>query len=230
MVALVKGYELHVTMSDAMSDERKNMLLALGATLILTDPAKGTDGAIMKARELIRQNPEKYWQPDQFNNPANPEAHYKTTAMEIWEDLDGHVDVFVAGLGTSGTVMGAGKRLRELNPRIKIVAVEPILGHKIQGLKNMNEAIVPGVYAEDGWDEKVIVQDRDSHEYSRLLARKEGIFAGMSAGAAFYAAVQITEKLSHGNVVCIIPDRGEKYLSTPLFHIDRQADKMVKAY
>lgn len=230
IVALVKGYKLHVTMSAAMSEERKNMLLALGATLILTDPAKGTDGAIIKARELLEKNPDTYWQPDQFNNPANPEVHYRMTAEEIWEDLDGQVDAFVCGLGTSGTVMGAGKRLRELNPNIRIVAVEPILGHKIQGLKNMKEAIVPGIYSEDGWDEKVIVDDTICHEYSRLLSREEGIFAGMSAGAAFYAAVQVTEKLSGGNVVCIIPDRGDKYLSTPLFQLDDRVGQIIKAY
>lgn len=230
IVALVKGYQLRVTMSAGMSEERKNMLLALGATIILTDPAKGTDGAILKARELIKENPDKYWQPDQFNNPANPDAHYRTTAEEIWEDLNGKVDVFVAGLGTSGTVMGAGRRLRELNPNIRIVAVEPILGHKIQGLKNMREAILPGIYREDGWDEKVTVDDRICHRYSRILSREEGIFAGMSAGAAFYAAVQITEKLSSGNVVCIIPDRGEKYLSTPLFRLDDMASRIIKGY
>lgn len=217
-------------MSAGMSEERKNMLLALGATLILTDPKKGTDGAIMKARELMKENPGKYWEPDQFNNPANPEIHYRTTAEEIWKDLNGKVDVFVAGLGTSGTVMGAGKRLRELNSKVKIVAVEPILGHKIQGLKNMKEAIVPGIYRENGWDEKVTVDDATCHEYSRILSREEGIFAGMSAGAAFYAAVQVTEKLKKGNVVCIIPDRGEKYLSTPLFNLDNMSGRIIKAY
>jgi len=230
IVALVKGYKLHVTMSAAMSDERKNMLLALGATLILTDPTKGTDGAIIKARELMEEHPDKYWLADQFNNPANPEIHYRTTAEEIWTDLRGKIDVFVAGLGTSGTVMGVGKRLRELNPKITIVAVEPILGHRIQGLKNMKEAIVPGIYAEDGWDEKVSVDDHICHEYSRKLMREEGIFAGMSAGAAFYAAVQITEKRESGNVICMIPDRGEKYLSTPLFQLDDRADRIIKAY
>ena len=230
IVALVKGYELHVTMSAGMSDERKNMLLALGATIILTDPTKGTDGAIIKAGELLEENPEKYWLADQFNNPANPEIHYRTTAEEIWKDLGDKLDVFVAGLGTSGTVMGVGKRLHELNPKIKVVAVEPILGHKIQGLKNMKEAIVPGIYSEDGWDEKVTVEDQLCHEYSRRLMREEGIFAGMSAGAAFYVAVQITEKLSSGSVVCIIPDRGEKYLSTPLFRLENRAGRIIKAY
>jgi cysteine synthase B len=230
MVALIKGYQLHVTMSAAMSEERKNMLLVLGATLILTDPTKGTDGAILKAREMIKEEPDKYWQPDQFNNPANPDIHYHTTANEIWEDLDGNIDVFVAGLGTSGTVMGAGKRLHELNPDIKVVAVEPILGHNIQGLKNMKEAIVPGIYSEDGWDEKFVVEDKACHEYSRLLSSEEGIFSGMSAGAAFYAAVQITEKLEKGNVVCIIPDRGEKYLSTALFQLENKANRIIKAY
>jgi cysteine synthase len=229
MVALVKGYQLHVTMSDGMSEERKKILLALGATLILTDPTKGTDGAIMKARDLLRENPEKYWEPDQFNNSANPDIHYRTTAEEIWHDLDGKVEVFVAGLGTSGTVMGAGKRLRELNPKIRIVAVEPVLGHKIQGLKNMKEAIVPGIYNEDGWDEKVSVDDVTCHIYSRRLSREEGIFSGMSAGAALYAAVQITEKLKSGNVVCIIPDRGDKYLSTSLFTRD-DVGRIIKAY
>ncbi|NQU08864.1 MAG: PLP-dependent cysteine synthase family protein [Candidatus Abyssubacteria bacterium] len=230
IVALIKGYELHVTMSAGMSEERKNILLALGATLILTDPSKGTDGAILKARDIMNEHSDKYWQPDQFNNPANPDIHYQTTAEEVWEDLDGQVDVFVAGLGTSGTVMGAGKRLRELNPDIRIVAVEPILGHKIQGLKNMKEAIVPGIYSEDGWDEKIVVEDKTCHEYSRLLSSEEGIFAGMSAGAALYAAVQITEKLPKGNVVCIIPDRGEKYLSTALFQLEDKAGRVIKAY
>lgn len=230
IVALTKGYELHVTMSAAMSEERKSMLLALGTTIILTDPTKGTDGAIVLARDMVKKDPEKYWLPDQFNNAANPAVHYRTTAEEIWSDLDGQIDVFVAGLGTSGTVMGAGKRLRELNPDVRIVAVEPILGHKIQGLKNMKEAIVPGIYSEDGWDEKVVVEDKDCHEYSRLLSSVEGIFSGMSAGAAFYAAVQITEKLEKGNVVCIIPDRGDKYLSTALFKLDDKADKIIKAY
>lgn len=230
IVALVKGYKLHVTMSEAMSEERRNMLLALGATLILTDPSKGTDGAILKAREMLEQEHDKYWQPDQFNNPANPEAHYRSTAEEIWEDLDGQIDIFVAGLGTSGTVMGTGKRLRELDPKIKIIAVEPLLGHKTQGLKNMKEAIVPGIYCEDGWDEKVSVDDEVCHRYSRMLSRKEGIFAGMSAGAAFYAAVQATEALEKGNVVCIIPDRGDKYLSTPLFQLEDKAERIIKAY
>lgn len=230
IVALIKGYQLHVTMSTGMSEERKNMLLALGATLILTDPTKGTDGAILKARDLLKENPDKYWQPDQFNNSANSDIHYRTTAEEIWSDLDGQIDVFVAGLGTSGTVMGAGKRLRELNPDIRIVAVEPILGHKIQGLKNMKEAIVPGIYSEDGWDEKIVVEDKDCHEYSRLLSSEEGIFAGMSAGAAFYAAAQITEALEKGNVVCIIPDRGDKYLSTALFKLEDKAGRIIKAY
>jgi cysteine synthase len=217
-------------MSAAISEERRNMLLALGATLILTDPTKGTDGAILKAREMLKEDPDKYWQPDQFNNTANPEIHYRTTAEEIWSDLDGNIDAFVAGLGTSGTLMGAGKRLRELNPDIKIVAVEPILGHKIQGLKNMKEAIVPGIYTEDGWTEKAVVEDKDCHEYSRLLSSEEGIFAGMSAGAAFYAAVQITEKMDKGNIVCIIPDRGEKYLSTALFKLEDKAGRIIKAY
>jgi len=230
IVALIKGYQLHVTMSAGMSEERKNMLLALGATLILTDPTKGTDGAILKAREILEENPDKYWQPDQFNNPANPDTHYRTTAEEIWEDLDGQIDVFVAGIGTSGTVMGTGKRLHELNPNVRIVAVEPILGHKIQGLKNMKEAIVPGIYEEDGWDEKVTVEDQVCHEYSRLLSSEEGIFAGMSAGAAIYAAARITEKLDRGNVVCIIPDRGEKYLSTALFQLEDKAGRIIKAY
>lgn len=229
MVALVKGYRLHVTMSAAMSEERKKTLLALGATLILTDPSKGTDGAIRKARELAQKDPDKYWQPDQFNNAANPDIHYRTTAEEIWRDLDGKVDVFVAALGTSGTLMGTGKRLRELNPKVRIVAVEPVLGHKIQGLKNMDEAIVPGIYHQDGWDEKVTVDDVTCHVYSRRLSREEGIFAGMSAGAAFYAAVRITEKLGGGNAVCIIPDRGDKYLSTALFTRD-DVGRLIQAY
>ena len=216
MVAIFKGYKLILTMSEGMSDERKTMLKALGAELILTDKTKGTDGAIRKAHEMFKANPEKYWMPDQFNNQSNPEIHYKTTAEEIIKDMP-NITHFVAGLGTSGTVMGVSRKLKEYSKNIQIIAAEPILGHKVQGLKNMKEAIVPGIYSEEMFDEKTQVEDSLVHSKVKELASKEGIFLGMSAGAALYIANDLAQKLDKANIVIIAPDRGEKYLSTVLY-------------
>ncbi|MDD4271478.1 MAG: cysteine synthase family protein [Patescibacteria group bacterium] len=216
MVAAVKGYKIILTMSAGMSQERKRMLKALGAELIETDPLKGTDGAIIKARELYGANPGLYWLPNQFGNPNNPLAHYKGTAEEIIKDLPG-ITMFVAGMGTSGTLMGIGRRLKEHNPNIKILGVEPQFNHKIAGLKNMKEAIVPEIYNEAELDKKVVVYNEPAYETARQLALQEGIFIGVSSGAAMYAAMEEAKKMASGEIVALFPDRGEKYLSTDLF-------------
>jgi cysteine synthase len=204
-------------MSAGMSEERKKMLKALGAQLIETPAEEGTDGAIRKAHALLASEPEKYWMPNQFDNPNNPLAHYQGTGAEIIADLP-DITHFVAGMGTSGTLMGAGKRLKEYNSNIKIVGIEPQLNHKIAGLKNMKEAIVPQIYDETKLDEKIVVMNEDAYETARRLALVEGIFAGMSAGAAVFGALRVAEKLPSGKIVVILPDRGEKYLSTVLFN------------
>lgn len=216
MIAAYKGYKIKLTMSAAMSEERKKILRAFGAELVLTDSTKGTDGAILKAHEILKENPQKYWMPNQFSNPDNPEAHYKNTAKEILQDLP-NVDVVVASLGTSGTIMGISKKFKEVNAKIQIIAVEPNLGHKLQGLKNMKEAIVPEIYDEKLWDEKINVHDEDAHQTLREFIKTESIFAGMSSGAALYVAKEKSKQIKSGNIVVILPDRGEKYLSTALF-------------
>jgi cysteine synthase len=216
LVAAVKGYKAVLTMSAGMSEERKKMLRSLGAELVETDPTKGTDGAIMKAQEMYKADSKKYWMPYQFSNPNNPLAHYRGTAEEIIKDLP-KIDYFVAGLGTTGTLMGAGKRLKEYNPKIKIVGIEPQFEHKIAGLKNMKEAIVPQIYDETKLDKKIVVYNEQAYETARQLALQEGIFVGMSSGAAMFGALEFAKDLNGGNLVVIFPDRGEKYLSTVLF-------------
>jgi cysteine synthase len=220
LVAAVKGYRLLVTMSEWMSEERRKMMEAFGAEILLTPGEKGTDGAIEKARELYSKNPERYFMPNQFSNINNALAHYETTALEIWEQTEGTITNFVAGMGTTGTLMGCSKRLKELNPNITVIGVEPFKCHKIQGLKNMEESIVPEIYNPAYLDEKVNVFDEDAFAMAKRLAREEGIFSGMSAGAAFHVAVELSKKLEKGTIVTILPDRGEKYMSTPLYCLD----------
>jgi len=217
MIGLIKGYKVEIVMSEAVSIERRKMIAAFGATIILTDPSKGTDGAILRAREMVAENPEKYFMPDQFSNEANKLAHYEATAREIWEQTGGEIDYFVSSLGTSGTIMGVGKFLKEMNPNIKIVSAHPVQGHYIQGLKNMKEAIVPAIYDPTKIDETIMVETEAAYEMAREIAKKEGIFVGMSSGAAMFAALEIAKKYQKGTIVTIFPDRGEKYLSTKLF-------------
>lgn len=217
MIGLIKGYKVEIVMSEAVSIERRKMIAAFGAKIILTDPSKGTDGAIFRAREMVAENPEKYFMPDQFSNESNKLAHYEATAREIWEQTGGEIDYFVSSLGTSGTIMGVGKFLKEMNPNIKIVSAHPVQGHYIQGLKNMKEAIVPAIYDPTKIDETIMVETEDAYEMAREIAKKEGIFVGMSSGAAMYAALEIAKKYQKGTIVTIFPDRGEKYLSTKLF-------------
>lgn len=217
MIAAVKGYKLCLTMPESASEERKKILRAMGAELLFTPAGQGTDGAIEVAYRMLRENPEKYFGTDQFNNEDNIAAHYHGTAQEIWEQTEGNVTMVVASLGTSGTAMGISRRLKEYNPQIKIVGVEPYLQHKIQGLKNMRESYRPGIFNKHNLDEKVNILDEDAFEMSRRLAREEGIFAGMSSGAAMFVALQKARELEAGTLVVILPDGGERYLSTELF-------------
>jgi len=217
MIAAVKGYDLEIVMSRAVSVERIKMIEAFGAKVTLTDPELGTDGAIQKARRLVEKHPDKYFMPDQFSNEYNKIAHYKTTAEEIWKQTNGKVNYFVSSIGTSGTIMGVGKALKENDPRIKIVCAHPVKGHYIQGLKNMEEAVVPALYNPSRIDETIMVETEDAFAMTRNIVRKEGIFAGMSSGAAMKAAVEVAKKIKTGTIVVIFPDRGEKYLSTKLF-------------
>lgn len=218
MIGAVKGYDVEIIMSKAVSPERIKMIKAFGAKVILTDAELGTDGAIMKARELVKNNPEKYFMPDQFSNKYNKIAHYKTTGEEIWKQTNGKIDYFVSAIGTSGTIMGVGKALKENNPKIKIVCAHPVKGHYIQGLKNMGEAIVPSIYNPSEIDETIMVETEVAYDMARKIVKQEGIFVGMSSGAAMYAALEIAKKISSGTIVTIFPDRGEKYLSTNLFN------------
>lgn len=217
MIGAVKGYDVEIVMSSAVSVERQKMIKAFGAKVTLTDAELGTDGAIQKARELVEEYPDKYFMPDQFSNKYNRIIHYKTTAEEIWKDTAGEIDYFVSAIGTSGTIMGVGRALKENNPKIKVVCAHPVKGHYIQGLKNMEEAIVPAIYNPSQIDETVMVETEAAYEMARQIIRKEGIFVGMSSGAAMYAALEIAKKIESGNIVVIFPDRGEKYLSTDLF-------------
>jgi len=217
MVAAALGYRIRIVMPKSVSIERRKMLKALGADLVLTEAKKGTDGAIVETHKIVKGEPEKYFMPNQFANENNVLAHYKTTGPEIIRQMAGKIDVFIAGIGTSGTLMGVSKSLKEFNPKIKIVGIEPTLGHKIQGMKNMKEAIVPEIYNPLSLDEKIVVKDKDAYETSRKLAREEGLFVGMSSGAAMWAAIQKAKKMKTGNIVVLIPDRGERYLSTQLF-------------
>lgn len=217
MIGVLKGYEVEIVMSDAVSIERVQMIKAFGAKVTQTEGKYGTDGAIRKARELVKQNPEKYYMPDQFSNEDNKMAHYRTTGDEIWKQTNGKVDYFVSALGTSGTIMGVGKALKEHNPNIKIVSAHPVKGHYIQGLKNMEEAIVPSIYDPKQIDITIMVETEAAYEMTRQIVAKEGIFVGMSSGAAMYAAVETARKIKSGTIVVIFPDRGEKYLSTELF-------------
>ncbi|MBU4069950.1 MAG: cysteine synthase family protein [Nanoarchaeota archaeon] len=219
MIGCIKGYEVEIVMSEAVSIERQKMIKAFGAKVTLTPAKLGTDGAIINARELVKKYPEKYFMPDQFSNKYNQITHYKTTAEEIWNQCGGNIDYFVSSLGTSGTIMGTGIGLKEKNPNIKIVEAHPVKGHYIQGLKNMEEAIVPSIYDPSKIDESVKVESEQAFEMSRQIAKKEGILVGMSSGAAMYVAVEIAKKIDKGVIVVIFPDRGEKYLSTDLFKV-----------
>ncbi|MEO0206517.1 MAG: cysteine synthase family protein [candidate division WOR-3 bacterium] len=217
MIGAVKGYKVKLFMPECVSVERQHILQAFGAEVILTPAKEGTDGAITRAQYLLNEDPEKYYMPNQFENENNVLAHYETTGPEIFSQTQGKIDVFVAGMGTTGTLMGVGRYLKEKKQSIKIVGVEPAPGHSIQGLKNMNESMVPKIYQPEILDEKIVIEDGEAFETTRLLATKEGLFAGMSSGAAMAGALHIANKMDSGTIVVILPDRGERYLSTTLF-------------
>jgi cysteinyl-tRNA synthetase len=219
MVCSVKGYPLLLAMSEAASVERQKILRARGADILLTPGHMGTDGAIEEAYRLARENPDTYFMTDQYNNPANWQAHYYGTAVEIWEQTGGALTHLVATMGTSGTLMGLSRRLKEYNAAIRIIGVEPYLGHRLQGLKNMREAYQPELFEKKRLDEKINVEDEPAFEMTRRLAREEGLMVGMSSGAAMVVAAETAKTLDQGTVVVIFPDGGERYLSTPLFDV-----------
>lgn len=219
LICAVKGYDLLLTMSESASEERKSILTARGAEIRLTPGHLGSDGAIEEAYRLARENPDRYFMTDQYNNEANWKAHYNTTAPEIWEQTRGEVTCLVASLGTSGTLMGLSRRLKEYNPDIRIIGAEPYLGHGIQGLKNMKESYVPDIFDKKRLDEKINIDDDEAFETARQLARHEGLFVGMSSGAAMAVALKEAERMASGTIVVILPDSGERYLSTSLFTV-----------
>ncbi len=217
IIGIAKGYPVEIVMSEAVSMERRKIIRSLGGKVILTPAEEGTDGAIRLARRMVAENPEKYFMPDQFANAANYLAHYQTTALEIWQQTGGEIDYLVCALGTSGTIMGLSRFLKIMKPSIKVVCAQPVKGHYIQGLKNMEEAIVPDIYDPSKIDIQELIDSEDAIEMARQLILQEGIFAGMSSGAAMLAAVRTAEKIPSGNIVVLFPDRAEKYISTVMF-------------
>ena len=214
IIGIVKGYPVEIVMSEAVSMERRKIIRSLGGKVILTPAEEGTDGAIRLARKMVAENPDKYFMPDQF---ANYLAHYETTALEIWQQTGGEIDYLVCSLGTSGTIMGLSRFLKLMKPSIKIVCAQPVKGHYIQGLKNMEEAIVPDIYDPSQIDIQELIDSEEAIEMARQLIKEEGIFAGMSSGAAMLAAYRTASKISSGNIVVLFPDRAEKYISTVMF-------------
>jgi len=219
MIGRVKGYKVNIVMSDAVSIERRKMIMAFGADIILTDGDKGTDGAILKTNELLQEFPDRFYNPDQYSNETNKLTHYFTTAEEIWAQTSGQITHFVSAIGTSGTIMGVGMGLKQKNASIKVVEAHPVKGHYIQGLKSMKEAIVPSIYDPDKIDVSIKVETDDAFEMSRRIVAEEAIFVGMSSGAAMLAALEVAQLLDSGTILAMLPDRGEKYLSTPLFGV-----------
>ena len=217
IAGIVKGYPVEIVMSSAVSIERRKIIRSYGGKVILTPAEYGTDGAIRTAHRMVEENPEKYYMPDQFSNASNYMAHYKSTAIEIWQQMNGRIDYLAGAIGTSGTLMGLAKFLKIMNPDIGIVCAHPVRGHYIQGLKNMEEAIVPEIYNPSIIDYTEMIESEEAIGMARRIIREEGIFAGMSSGAAMLAAARTAEKIEKGNIVVVFPDRAEKYLSTTMF-------------
>jgi len=218
MIGAVLGYPVELVMPSNVSSERKRIIGAFGAKVTYSDPMEGSDGAIRLCRKVLQENPEKYFKPDQYFNPMNPQAHYETTGPEIYRQTQGEITHFIAGIGTGGTIIGAGRFLKEKNPKVRIIAVEPDDAlHGLEGLKHMASSIVPGIYHEEELDEKISVSTEDAYAMVYRLSQEEGILVGQSSGAAMHATLQIARKLRSGTLVTVFPDFGDKYLSTNLW-------------
>ena len=218
LIGSVLGYPVELVMPGNVSAERKQIIHAYGAKVTYSDPMEGSDGAIRLCRKILQENPEKYFKPDQYFNPMNPEAHYENTGPEIYRQTNGTVTHFVAGIGTGGTVMGTGRYLKEVNPNIQVIAVEPDDAlHGLEGLKHMASSIVPGIYHEEELDDKIPVSTEDAYSMVYRLSQEEGVLVGQSSGAAMFAAIKIARKLRAGTIVTIFPDFGDKYLTTNLW-------------
>ncbi len=214
MIAAVKGYRVRLCMSSNVSSERKRILGAYGADLVLTDPGDGSDGAIRKARAIYAEAPDRYFYPDQYNNDANWQAHYRTTGLEIYSQTGGTITHFISGLGTSGTFMGVGRRLKAMNPAVELISFQPDEGfHGLEGLKHMATAIRPGIYDPRLADRDLSVSTEEAYEMVRRLAREEGLLVGISSGAAAAVSMRVASELKSGVVVTVFPDSGDKYLS-----------------
>ena len=220
MVCAVRGYRLLITMPQKVSIERRKILKALGASIIYTSDGGGSDEAWDIADEICRRDPEHYFRVRQYQDTCNPQMHYTTTAEEIWRQTGGCVDALVVGLGTTGTIIGAGKRLKELAPGIEVVAVEPEPGHRQQGLRNIHTSRCPEIYLPEVVDRTLVCHDPEAFALARELALKEGIFCGISSGSAMWGAMEVARTMESGTVVTVFPDRGDKYLSTELFDAD----------
>lgn len=217
MIGASLGFKVKLVMPPCVSIERRSVLEAHGAEVVLSVPGQATNGAIRLAHQIVNESPDQYFMPNQYGNPNNPLAHYKTTGPEIYRQCNGNIDAFVAGVGTSGTLMGTGRALKERDQSIRIIGIEPTLGHTIQGLKNMHEAIVPAIYHEENIDEKIVIEDDEAFDCARELATREGLFVGMSSGAAVAGALRVAATVNKGVIVTLLPDRGDRYLSTTLF-------------
>jgi cysteine synthase B len=218
MIGAALGYPVKLVMPANVSRERKQMAAAFGAELVLSDPLEGSDGAILLCRKILAADPDRYFKPDQYNNTANPLAHYETTGPEIWRQTEGRVTHFVAGIGTSGTIMGTGRYLKEQSPAVQIVAAEPEDPfHGIEGLKHMESSIVPGIFHEEQLDLKLGIGTDEAYDMVYRLGREEGILIGQSCGAAYVAALRVARTLREGNIVVLFADFGDRYLSTNLW-------------